>query len=254
MGRLLSYINKHAQLSPDAAAAFECSPARYVTFSRRAPLVEPGDTPSYALFIHSGHAVAQAIHRNGDRSISSIYMPGDILHLAAGTPHPLGYGIEALTRVEASLVEHSHLNVLASRHPSFCEAIRAVQLQEEARLRFSFFSIARGDAYDRLNSLLLSLWQRGIDSDLVDNGQMALPLTQIDLSDALGLTSVHLNRVLQRVRKNGLASLENGTLSIPDPAALAASIRSDVSARQSTVVQISTKPTPKQHASMLQPV
>ncbi len=217
MNLLVNRFGKHASLDEHARAALEGTPYRAISHQRRASLASVGDAPRHALVLESGYAVAQVLHRNGDRSISAIYLPGDILHLNSQTELPLSYSVEALTSGETLRVEHGALNALASQHLPICQALRSIQFKEEERVRAVFTSVARGDAYDRLGSLLLSLWQRGQEIGLVRNGSMELPLTQTDLADALGLTSVHVNRTLQRLRADGLVSCTGGMLAIADP-------------------------------------
>lgn len=83
-------------------------------------------------------------------------------------------------------------------------------------LREWLVNIGQRDAYERVAHLLSELWLRMKMVGLTTGNSFELPVTQIELGDTLGLTSVHVNRTLQRLRADGLINLAQGRLHIPD--------------------------------------
>jgi CRP-like cAMP-binding protein len=93
-------------------------------------------------------------------------------------------------------------------------------LVDEAVLRQWVVNVGRRDAHSRIAHILCELHARMSMVGLVDADRLALPLTQTDLADATGLTAVHINRTLQRLRKEGLIEVGSGMLKIMDVSAL----------------------------------
>ncbi len=88
--------------------------------------------------------------------------------------------------------------------------------QEESLVDDNLFSVGRRTAAERVAALLLQLSQRASCYSAGENGSVRLPLTQTHIADALGLSGVHTNRTLQKLRRNGLFDLSAGTLQIRD--------------------------------------
>jgi CRP-like cAMP-binding protein len=107
------------------------------------------------------------------------------------------------------------------RYPRIERALMWGTLVDEATLREWLLNIGQRDALQRLSHLFCELCVRLRVVKLVDeNGTFALPLTQSELADTTGMTTVHVNRSLQRLRKDGLISLKEGRLTILDFARL----------------------------------
>ena len=93
-------------------------------------------------------------------------------------------------------------------------------LVDEAVLRAWLVNVGRRDALQAVGHLFCELYVRMRNVGLAAGETMELPLTQEEIGDALGLTPVHVNRVLQRLRADGLIALKRGALEILDMAAL----------------------------------
>lgn len=81
-------------------------------------------------------------------------------------------------------------------------------------------SLGRRDAYQRVAHLLCELHYRALTVGLVKDDRFDLPLTQNEIADAAGLTSVHVNRTIQRLRADGLIELSGRVLTIKDVSGL----------------------------------
>jgi CRP-like cAMP-binding protein len=89
-------------------------------------------------------------------------------------------------------------------------------LVDEGVLREWILNVGRRDAYERIAHLLCEMHARMKMVGLVEDGRLALPLTQQELADTTGLTAVHVNRTLQRLRKENLIEMSKGMLTILD--------------------------------------
>ena len=150
--------------------------------------------------ILEGWAFNYETTENGNRQITKFTFPGDFVGFSADTDVPLAYSV---------LHKHSGL------------AFRLIWMvsREEVRLQKLLTMVSRRPALDRVALLLLDIICRieGCSRSLVSGRKVDLPITQEHMADALGLTPIHVNRMLQKLRKAGIISLEHGVLRILDP-------------------------------------
>ena len=102
------------------------------------------------------------------------------------------------------------------QRPAVARAFWWATLVDEAVLRSWIVNIGRRDAYQSIGHLMCELYLRLKNVGLTDDHRFELPLTQEEIGDALGLTPVHVNRVLQRMRSEELISFSHGALAIHD--------------------------------------
>lgn len=214
-------LGRLATLGAADVAALEDALADRKAYPARTDLVKEGYPAHGALVLLSGWAGQYKATRMGIRQITCVLMPGDLDLLDALTPDVLDYSVCALTAVTVARIPKDKARRLARDHPAILEAVLRLQRMSETQLRDTVLNVSRRTAMDRLATQLLALWSRASDAGLIQNDQLALPLSQGDLADTVGLTPVHLNRTLQKLRATGLVVLRNGILRIPDPAALA---------------------------------
>lgn len=106
--------------------------------------------------------------------------------------------------------------------PTLTRAFWWTQLVDEDTLRAWLVSMGRRDSQKRVAHLMCELYVRARNVGLTGDGRFEMPLTQAVIGDALGLTGVHVNRVLRRLRLSGMMELAAGSLVIADVARLAA--------------------------------
>ena len=128
----------------------------------------------------------------------------------------MDYGIEMLSQGKVRRVQCTAIKKLADARPAIGRAIWRLALRDEATLREWFINISGRDAYARIAHLLCELSVRMANAGLVDKGSFYLPVTQIHMAEALGLTSVHINRMLRRLRLEGILTYRGQRLIIHD--------------------------------------
>ena len=106
---------------------------------------------------------------------------------------------------------------LMTEHPEIERALWWATLVDEAILREWLTSMGQRDAFPRVAHILVELWLRMRMVGLADKNEFPLPLTLSELTDSLGLTSVHVNRTLQKLRTGGFISLDRRRLTIHHP-------------------------------------
>ena len=140
------------------------------------------------------------------------------LHI--GLLDQMDHSIQTVTEAEVATIPRAEMDELMAAHPGIARAMYIAQLVDEGTLRAWIVSMGRRSSTERVAHLLLELCLRASNIGLSHNGEMQLPLTQTVLADALGMTPVHINRVLQALRRQGAVELQRGMLTIHQMAVL----------------------------------
>jgi CRP-like cAMP-binding protein len=183
-------------------------------------ILSEGERPDHVHVIVEGWAARYKTLRNGTRQIVAYLIPGDFCDLHVAVLGHMDHGIVALTRCRVAYIPSVELDALTSDHNGLTKALWWATLVDEGVLREWILNVGRRDAYERIAHLLCEMHARMQMVGLVEDDRLALPLTQEQLADTTGLTSVHVNRTLQRLRNDNLIELGNGMLTILDVRAL----------------------------------
>ena len=167
-----------------------------------------------------GWAFRYKVLPNGGRQIMAFLMPGDACDLNVGLLAEMDHSIQTQTQARVVKVERQTMDALMTDHPGVARAMYMAQLVDEGTLRAWIVSLGRRSSPERAAHLLLELYVRGVRSGIAREDTMELPLSQVVLADALGMTPVHVNRVLQELRRSGAVELQRRVLRILDPVAL----------------------------------
>ncbi len=192
------------------------------SFATGMNLVGEGDAPVTPKFVVSGWAAQIRLLRDGRRQICNFVLPGDALGLRPG-PHGSPWTTIALTPVE-TLDAKAVQRAVTSTEPrwgTLRAAIAVAEILEEAQLLSQILRLGRQTAYERISHLLLELRDRLAAAHLADQTSYPMPLTQEVLADVAGLSVIHVNRILQRLRRERLVEFHGGRVTLLDPTALA---------------------------------
>jgi len=177
-------------------------------------LTEPAGAPSPRVIL-SGWACRQRLLPDGRRQIFDLLVPGDMIGLAPGSL-PLGQA-STVSLTRTATVDASPLIVAAQRpsaFPAVARLVAATPAIDEERLMNHVVRLGRFTAYERVVHLLLELGDRLAAAGLGDKGRFPLPVTQEVLADALGLSVVHMNRILQQLRRESLIQMGSGHVTL----------------------------------------
>ena len=187
----------------------------------RRDIIREGDRPGPLIVILEGWAFRYKILPNGGRQVMGYLMPGDACDLHAGLMAEMDHSIQTITRSMVVKIERPVLDRLIERYPKIATALYLGQLVEEGTLRAWITSIGRRASLERVAHLMCEIYVRAKNIGLPVEPDLVLPLSQILLADSLGMTPVHLNRILRQLRLAGAMCLHRGKLVISDPVALA---------------------------------
>ena len=153
---------------------------------------------------------------SGDRQIASLHIPGDMVDLHSVVVPTATSALSALCASRIIRIPHENLRDLAERRPNIGRAFWRQCVVDAAVLRQSTLSIGRRDAATRLAHVVCELAIRYMLVGLGDRLTIPFPIPQHHLADHLGLTSVHVNRTLRRLREHGLLTVANRQAHIHD--------------------------------------
>ena len=182
-----------------------------------------GSSHEETIILLEGWACRQTSLGDGARQIVGLILPEDFCSLAwRGGSDPCG--VRALTNLKVARVEwHPGEGPHSSHQTMLSERMKAACVEQNALMAAWLLNIGQRKAPERLAHFLCELAIRmrrlGLEQE---TGKLEVPLTQQDLADALGLTTVHVNRVLQGLRERGHVDLRRGILAIKNFDGLAA--------------------------------
>jgi CRP-like cAMP-binding protein len=185
-----------------------------------AEIVRIGDDSPELYTLYSGWAFRFKTLPNGRRQILNFLLPGDLLGLQAAMFDVAMHGIEALTDVQLCLLPRRKVWALFGQMPELAFDVAWLGSREEGYVDENLTSVGRRSAAERTAALIITLYKRANVLGLVSEGTFAFPLTQQHIADALGLSLVHTNKTLARLRRLGMFTRANGSLTLTNPRVL----------------------------------
>jgi CRP-like cAMP-binding protein len=220
--RLLQRLTGLLPLSPEESRALEelAGPARL--YRTHEDLVREGHAATHVGLLVSGFAFRCRILPDGRRQIVSYLIPGDLCDARQLLLPVATHSVSTLTPANMVSFPREALLAAIERHPRIGQALCWLAIVEELIAREWLVNVGQRTAIERLAHLLCEIFTRMKAVGLTDRGRCELPLTQVELADSLALSTVHVNRTLQELRRQGLVSLSAGMLEIHDFEALQA--------------------------------
>ncbi|KAA2237816.1 Crp/Fnr family transcriptional regulator [Salinarimonas soli] len=183
-------------------------------------IVREGDRPSHCCLLLDGFACRYKFTQTGRRQIFAFHTPGDIPDILTLHLKTMDHSLGTITSCTLAFIAHDHLRDLLRRHPRLTDVFWRDTLIDAAIFREWMLGIGRRSAKTRIAHLFCEMVTRLTAVDLVDGNRSPLPITQTELGDALGLSTVHVNRTLQELRGDALLEWEGGVLTVLDWAGL----------------------------------
>ncbi|WP_114189482.1 Crp/Fnr family transcriptional regulator [Microvirga aerophila] len=203
-------------LTDDERQALLDLPLQVVAIKADQDIVREGDRPSRSFTILSGFSCTYKMTGNGRRQIVNFSIAGDIPDLQSLHLKVLDISIATISPCRVGFITHEALWDLCTRHPRITAAFWRETLVEGAIFREWVLNVGQREAYHRMAHILCELVVRLRAVGLVQDHACTLPITQSEFADAIGTSTVHVNRVLQELRADGLIELKGDRLNIPD--------------------------------------
>lgn len=179
-------------------------------------LILEGDDLDHVFLIEEGWACGYKLLVDGTMQTLHFFMPGDLCNLSTFMLHKAPMAVRALGPLVARKIP---LDVLHHAADTQTLTRQFVREQEVLRKRMShqwLVNLVSLQADQRLAHLLCEIVYRRHGAAAARRSAFNVPLTQIELSEALGVSIVHMNRVVRQLRKEGILDLKHGALKVPD--------------------------------------
>jgi len=179
-------------------------------------LVHQGQSKQAAYILAAGWVCSYKLQPDGSRQIVDFQIPGDFLGLRSILLRTSDHSFEPVVDIMAAEVHQSDLLEAFAQTPGLAAAVLWAASRDEAMVVEHLVGVGRRNAEQRVAHFLLEIGARLALVGLASRAGYACPLSQYQLADALGLSAVHINRVLRRLREDGLATFQNGRVTIDD--------------------------------------
>lgn len=183
---------------------------RRKTYVAGRDMVHQGQSDQQAFVLAEGWAFSYRLLASGGRQIVDFQIPGDFLGMRSVLCRTAGQSVEPLTSVQASAFNSQNLMEVFARTPRLGTALLWATSRDDAMVIEHLVGVGRRNAVERTAHLLLELGARLALVGMGTKAGYACPLSQYLLADALGLSAVHVNRVLRELREEGLVTFRNG--------------------------------------------
>ncbi|WP_084355781.1 Crp/Fnr family transcriptional regulator [Novosphingobium lentum] len=206
-------------LDPDQISFMEVFKQGEVQLERGGQLLVQGRRSDHLYTILAGVLMRYRLLEDGRRQILNFMFPGDLVGLQGAFDEEVAHGVEAVIPARLCVFQRERFFELATTLPRLSFELTWLAAQEEAALEDHLVSLGQRNARERIANLAVFLVQRGMDTGMATDGVLALPITQTQIADMLGLSLVHTNRSLQTLRRSGLIAWTPNEIRIPDIAA-----------------------------------
>ena len=213
---LIRKLRLNAELDTDDIGAIERLPFTREQLTAGTFIVREGDRPTRCCLVVDGFLFRAKTTEDSKRQILSFHLPGDIPDLQSLHLHVSDHDLVALNDATVGFIPHEALHAITSARPKVAAVLWRETLIDSALFRDWIVNVSRRPAPARMAHLISELARRLEGVGLLKDDQAYLPLTQVHLADALGLTSVHVNRVLQELRRDGVMDLRDRVLRFSD--------------------------------------
>lgn len=191
------------------------------------PLLMEGSNSPQLFTALNGLGLRYKTLEDGRRQVISFVFPGDFIGLQAGIMKEMKHSVEATTHMKLCVFDRTEFWNFFKANPERGFDLTWLAAVEEHLLGESLTTIGQRTATEAIAWTLLRIFRRGSALGLVTNGHMPMPFKQQDLADCLGLSLVHTNKTLGRLRERQIVSWSDGQLQINDMEQLSTMAKDD---------------------------
>jgi CRP-like cAMP-binding protein len=218
--RLIAKLESIGDLTADERAAIAALPLRVKDVAEDTDIVRDGETPGECCLLVEGLLCRYKMLPDGTRQILAFHTSGDIPDLQSLQLRVMDHSIGTLTPCRVAFISHAALHELIRANPGITDLLWRDTLIDAAIFREWLTGVGRRTAHQRVAHLICEVHLRLKVVGRAEEHGFDLPVTQAELADALGLSTVHVNRVLQDLRRDGLIRSRGKRLDVADWGAL----------------------------------
>ncbi|MCA0048143.1 Crp/Fnr family transcriptional regulator [Mesorhizobium sp. B283B1A] len=209
-------LSQHDDLSNEEKALLAETVVFGRDFEKGQDLVSTGSRPAYSTMLLDGLAARYKVLEDGGRQFTSLQVPGDFVDLHAFLLRKMDHGIVALSPCRVMFADHSKLKAITEHAPHLARLLWLDTLVDGAIHREWIVAMGRRSKTSHLAHLICELFVRLQVVKRTSGMSFNLPLSQAEMADVLGLSVVHMNRVIGSLKKTKVISWVNHTVTILD--------------------------------------
>jgi len=213
---MIRKLRQHSELPNEDVQALRSIVTPVKNLPQDTPIIREGQLSTQCCVILSGFAYRSKVLQDGKRQILSFHIAGDIPDLHGLPLKRMDHDLTTLSATRLGFIDHDALERILSTRPALARALWRESLVDAALFRQWIVNLGARSASGRMAYLIAELRQRLGAMDMVANEQFDFPITQSKLADALGLSIVHVNRVLQAFRAQGILDVRRRTVTLGD--------------------------------------
>jgi len=215
-GALIKRLRTYDAISDEDIETIRALPIAVKDYPAERSVVRDGQRATECCLIIEGFCIRSKPLSDGKRQILSIHIPGEIPDLMSLFLHVMDHDLSTLTRCKLGLINHEALRKLHRRRPNVAEMFWRDTLIDAAMFREWIVNVGQRPAPARLAHVMMELRERLRVIGRLEGDSFEMPLTQEEIGEALGITGVHVNRVIRQLREDGVVELQRGRATILD--------------------------------------
>jgi CRP-like cAMP-binding protein len=211
---LIRKLESLGRLSPDERESIQSMPLKERRVAAGEDIAREGDEPFECCLLIEGFLQRHSTLHTGERQMLSFHVAGDIPDLQGLHLKTMDHTLSSIGASTVALISHPDMLAVLRKAPRLVSLFWRDSLIDAAVARAWIKVLGRQSAHDRFAHLLCEIYVRLDVIGQTDGNSCALPLTQTQLGEALGMSDVHINRTLQKLRTEGLVEFKKQRLTI----------------------------------------
>ena len=211
---LIQKLERRDVLSDEERKVLDQSIAQVKELGADEDIVADGQRITFSTLVLSGWTVRYKIMGDGRRQITAFHIAGDFVDLHSFTLKRMDHGVAALTPCKIAIVPHENLRQITERFPHLTRLLWLSTVIDAAVHREWIIGMGQRSAHGRVGHLFCELYLRLQAVGLAADHRFTFPITQEELADALGFSTVHTNRALRKLRQLDLATVKGQQVTI----------------------------------------
>lgn len=213
---LVTKLEKRDALTDEERGILERATSEIRTYKAGEDVVREGETLDFSCLILEGWSTRNKSLSDGRRQITAFHIAGDFVDLHSFLLKPMDHTVSALTTCRMAIVPHTALTEITQTQPHLTRMLWLSTLIDAAIHREWLVAIGRLSATGHMAHLICELYVRLEAIGLAHDYKFEFPATQTQLADALGISPVHVNRVVQELRRDNLVTWRGAQVAIKD--------------------------------------
>jgi len=205
---------RHSRLDEQDIAALRTLPMQSRKLSADEDFIRQGDKPNLSALVTGGMVARYHMLRGGKRQYLSFHMTGDMPDAQTLFIERMDHGVCGIGPAVVAMIPHDDIIALIDRQPMLGEALWRETLIDAAVFREWIVNVGRRNAVKAMAHFMLEFATRLQAVGLRTAESFAMPLHQHELGDALGLSAVHVNRVLKELRDENVLDFRRDTVHV----------------------------------------